>query len=204
VSKPLNLTGQRSGRLVAIEIAGKGLRRENLWSCKCDCGRVVAVAAAPFKRGNVASCGCLFRESRGGNTKHGGSNERLYSIWKTMLQRCSNPSRRAYRHYGGRGIKVCAAWSDYSAFREWALGSGYRADLTIDRIDADAGYSPANCRWASRKAQSGNRRNCIYVEVGSERLCLAHAAEKVGLKASTVYRRVYDGWTINRALNRAI
>ena len=83
---------------------------------------------------------------------------RLYRVWASMRERCNNPRQCRYSSYGGRGIKVSAEWNDFAKFREWALSAGYAPGLQVDRKDNDKGYSPENCRMATRTEQIQNRR----------------------------------------------
>lgn len=97
--------------------------------------------------------------------KYGGGDPvvtRLYNIWTDMKQRCYNPNAKNYNRYGGRGIKVFSEWKDsFEKFKNWALENGYQNSLTLDRLDNNSGYCPANCRWATAKQQSHNRANTI-------------------------------------------
>ena len=55
-------TGQRFGRLIALECTGKHKGKELLWLLQCDCGNKIELAVSQFVGGNTKSCGCLKRE----------------------------------------------------------------------------------------------------------------------------------------------
>ena len=206
MSKRENLTGQHFGRLTAIEYAGTNKRGKTTWKCVCDCGEIITVRADGLKSGHSSSCGCWQRENsskiaRAVHTTHGGRRTRLYKIWAKMKERCSNQSAVNFKDYGGRGITVCEEWAQsFAAFRDWALANGYRDDLTIDRIDNDGPYCPENCRWATRKEQNNNRRNIIMLSYNGETHTLAQWAEITGIKRKTLWERLHNGWSVERAL----
>ena len=60
---PMNLKGQKFGRLVAIEMTDKRINKSVVWKCLCDCGNECEVAAASLRSGRTRSCGCLKKES---------------------------------------------------------------------------------------------------------------------------------------------
>lgn len=54
-----DITGMRSGRLVAIEPTEERMHRQVLWRCKCDCGGETYANTTDFINNRIMSCGCL-------------------------------------------------------------------------------------------------------------------------------------------------
>lgn len=63
MSKFIDLTGQRFGRLLVLGFDKKDRFRQFMWLCKCDCGNVVSVRGYSLRSGNTQSCGCLQKET---------------------------------------------------------------------------------------------------------------------------------------------
>ena len=193
-----DITGLRVGYLVARSYEGTTDKRRSMWNVECACGKTFLMAASALlkqqKTGNKASCGCRRKETIGEkNTKHGMSRHPAYAVWRSMCDRCLLPSHKAWRNYGGRGISVCERWQkSFSAF--WAdMGPTYVKGLTLDRIDNNAGYSPANCRWASHKRQARNKRGNTIIDTPWGRLTAAEAAERANLNKTTLHYRLSIG-----------
>ena len=119
---------------------------------KCKCGNTFKSMTHHIKSGSTKSCGCL-----GTNNKHNLTKHRLYSTWKSMMQRCYNKNTINYVNYGWRGIKVCDEWLDVRNFIEDMYPS-FKEGLTLDRIDVDGNYEPSNCRWVDNFVQARNTR----------------------------------------------
>ena len=165
VTHKIDMIRKRINRLTVVAYAADYISpRGKHWTnclCRCDCGKMHTARACSLKSGATQSCGCLAREKAATpNRKHGFAHkDPLYSVWKGMRERCSNPRQEFWHRYGGRGIIVCHEWDDFAAFREWALSHGWQRGLQIDRIDDAQGYSPNNCRIVTCKENNDHRNS---------------------------------------------
>lgn len=195
-----DLSGERFGRLVAVSLVERDKDRNHKWLFRCDCGAEKVIRVNLVKQGKTSSCGCLFSEMMAArNTKHGLSkdNPKEYRSWKDMRSRCKNPNDTDFANYGGRGIKVCPEWSDFSAFFS---DMGSRPDgFTLDRIDVNGDYSAGNCRWASAPTQARNKRNNNNIEIGGITKTLTEWCREYGVERSKVSYRLAHGWSVEEA-----
>jgi ribosomal protein L19 len=127
----------------------------------------------------------------------------LYPTWQGMCRRCSDPRHVAYHRYGGRGITVCERWKEN--FWAFVADIGDRpAGRTLNRIDNDGNYEPGNCNWATQKEQSANQSCKRVLTFNGLTLTITQWAQKTGLTAFALRKRIRNGWSVERTLTEPL
>jgi hypothetical protein len=205
---PMDLTGQRFGRLVVESLTDDkpGLH----WLCQCDCGNkcIRRTGALRDKHNTNPSCGCARAESIAKaavaawavTTKFTHPHKlKLKWVLSNMIRRCHKPGSRRYERYGGRGIAVCEEWrNNHTSFFEWAIASGYQPGLTIERNNVDGNYCPDNCRWATPTEQNNNTSRNRRLTWNGRTKTVSEWAREFGVEPKAFQHRVDRNWSTSR------
>lgn len=199
-------SGDKFGFLTIIDFDIK-IGYKKYYKCLCQCGNIKSIIRGSLLNGHTKSCGCHKIP-----LKHNMSFTDEYQSWGGMIQRCNNPNNKAYKDYGGRGIKVCKRWRE--SFEEFYKDMGDRPEnLTLDRINNNLNYScgkceeclnnnwKINCRWATDKIQSRNKRQTRLFTFNGKTQCLKDWAKEYNLKYNTIIHRLNTlKWNFEKSL----
>lgn len=168
MGKCIPVLGRVFGFLTPVEEAGRTPGGSILYLCLCKCGNRARVAGPSLLRRDrpTLSCGCMQRaEAAAAKTTHGYSGKGMpeYRAWSHMRQRCTSKKDRAYKNYGGRGINICKRWNSFALFLK-DMGLRPTPAHSLDRRNNNRGYSPGNCRWATKAEQLANMRKHVALE----------------------------------------
>lgn len=174
VNRTTDITGQRFGSLVALEISHVANRMAH-WKYQCDCGKVHTARANTVKHvclkkndPQLPSCGCVELARK---TKHGfrkaNNTHPAYSAYRGIVDRCFNKNSPGYKWYGELGVTVCEEWvNNPQAFVQWSIENGWAPGLHIDKdiLCEELGiyphvYSPKTCQWVTPKVNVGFATN---------------------------------------------
>ncbi len=195
-----DLSGRKFNRLIAVSRApNKG--KVTRWLCNCDCGNGTIVASDKLKSGHTKSCGCFWVDKcvvHGHTYGRNGKPTRTFVAWSNMRSRAKSDIK-TYRK-----VSVCKRWID--SFENFLADMGEcPPGMTLDRYPDNAGnYKRENCRWATPKQQTVNRRVTIFVVVDGKKLCLSDACAAKGVNYPTIRSRVRSGMDAQVALNTPI
>lgn len=179
----------------------------NRWIFRCFCGKEFSSSPGKIACGRKRSCGCLLDENGvyKGFTHHLSRN-RFYHVWQAMFGRCYRKNSRSYPRYGARGIYICDEWKNSpEEFARWAEETCPKEDgYSLDRIDNNGPYAPWNCRWATMKEQSRNRRSNTIITIDGVSHSLAEWCDIYGTRYGTVLARIQNGWDPEEAIKTKI
>lgn len=197
----INLTNQRFGRLIALELIRKN--KITYWLCQCDCGEKKVILSNNLRMGYSQSCGCTLYESKNQTHGYSGHDRTVeYDTWGRMNARCYNENIKGFKNWGGRGIIVCERWRE--SFENFLADMGFRPteNHSLDRFpNKNGNYEPTNCRWATPKQQARNKTTNRLIIYKGETKCLAEWAEIFNLGRSTIYHRLGKlKWSIEKTL----
>lgn len=193
--KLIDITNNKYGKLTVLrkDKTGSGGSK---WECICECGNVSIHNSSDLRNGRVNSCGCNKTKAV---TTHGMSSTNIYRRWQCMISRCHNKSDDGYYLYGARGIKVCESWHKFENFYE-DMGDAPKG-RSLDRIDNNKDYSPENCRWATYKQQSRNKRNNRLITFNGATKTMMEWGEITGLGWDRLRGRIDKcNWSIEKAM----
>lgn len=175
---------------------GWQFRINKRWFVVFECLECGKVSASQMSDTRKHSCFCT-------KITHGQTGTPTFQCWSAMINRCTNKSDIGYRRYGGRGIAVCDRW--LNSFSNFLSDMGEKPEgLSLDRINNDGDYEPANCRWADSKTQSRNRAGLRSITYDGETKLVSEWAEEIGIRNRTLKSRLDAGWSVERALGQPL
>lgn len=201
-------TGDKAGCFTVLKVLGAKRFKAGVavvFQVKCDCGNITQRDRQTLIKAPSNCEKCRFP----GTAPKGWSRTPEYKRWQGMILRCTRRDTPDWKNYGGRGISVHQDWLHG---RDGMTGlETFIADMgtpptgaTLERKDNNKGYSAENCIWASRTAQSRNRRGLRLVSWRGETHSVGEWAEITGIAYFTLMRRIKAGWPVERAMTEPV
>lgn len=189
--------GMRQGHLTITGYeAGKFI-------CICDCGNEKRVPPVKFLAGKSKTCGygCSFHHQ----LTEEDYSKALYTVWRQMIYRCTNPKSPSYATLHANSINVCQEWiNDFNTFYEWAINHNYQPGLCLTRKNWRQDYSPNNCKWANREdiAYHHKQRRGKYetFPIFGEHLTMTQIRKKYHVSDAFLKHRMSKGLTLEEAV----
>lgn len=195
MSKYFDLTGKKINSFSVLNRVENKWRKAR-WLCQCECGKEVVLYSSELLSKNVKLCRECFMNTF---IKHGKSKSKEHKCWMDMKDRCTNPQDKSYKNYGGRGIRYCKEWESFEAFYKH-MGDAPSKKHSIERENVNGDYEPSNCKWATRKEQSINKRNTVFAEIDGVIKSVVEWCEIYNVDYKRTSRRVRNGMDIKEAI----
>lgn len=82
MSRVMDLTNKKFGRLLVIRSVGKNKDGMYVWECKCECGNTKIATTSNLNSGSTSSCGCYRKDSINYRIVYGNKNANNTSGYK--------------------------------------------------------------------------------------------------------------------------
>lgn len=159
---PINITGKRFGRLIAVRSLGRRNRSDYLWECKCDCGNTknIYVGQLRARAQSTKSCGCLQKENtRAGNKLPYGvaSFNMVYKNYSNAAKRRSLSFEISKDDFYALSLQNCFYCNSTPKNKMKITTNGEFVYNGIDRVDNSKGYIYGNvvpCCGTCNKAKN--------------------------------------------------
>ena len=178
--------------------------------CVCDCWKEHRIQRWTLLNWITRSCWCLSKETSYKNLLHPThwmTWTRFYKIYYGIEWRCTREKEASRCRYWWIWIKNL--WNSFEEFYN-DMYEGYlehvkqfwEKETTIDRIDPRWHYCKENCRWATNKEQSNNRRNTRKIIYNWKEYSGVHTfCEELWLNYKRVMYRMSKWWDLDKVVN---
>lgn len=132
--------------------------------------------------------------------------EKLKSTYSLIQTRCYNKKSKSYKDYWWRWI-VCERNTVTDFIKDMFdscmdhCNKHWFYDTTIDRIDVNKNYNKENCRWATKKEQSNNKRNKVTIEIDGKEYTVDEYAKAFSISRNSADSRIrkFKQWKLSEA-----
>lgn len=131
-----DITGQKFGRLTAIERTEKKSGNAYIYKCLCDCGNICYVSGTHLRKGDTLSCGCYASDIRRKSFSVAKDKRKNSYVDGTDLMQISGNMQKnnTSGHKGVSWDKSVKLWKAYITFKgkRYYLGSSSNIDHAIE------------------------------------------------------------------------
>lgn len=153
-----DITGQKFGRLTAIEYKGN-----SKWLFDCECGNQIIARISNVSRGATQSCGCLRKERKG---------PKLYNF--VDISGCRYGRLQVLKYVGEKkwlcvcdcGNEVITTGKNLRSGNTKSCGCLQSDNRRRKRVESPAKKSAHYSRWTSMKSRCENPRDPSYANYG--------------------------------------
>lgn len=171
--------------------------------CKCVCWKEKSIFYSSLVYWKATNCWCksnkILKEK---STKHWLSNTRIWDIYYNIRKRCYNEKHLAYKYYWGKWVKCNRNTFEsfindmYESYKEHCKAH-WEKDTEIDRINNNWNYCKKNCRWATNKEQTENRKKTRKFYYMWRKMTIRQISDHLNINKHTLKRRIDTKWYQN-------